>query len=247
MNTDFRRWVHSWFLDLRIDVSVYSLMLLVANYCLDHWGVLQPHVESQTQPVDARSQPDSPVVAVRQHQRLWCLAGFTGSQISGRLLRKVRKPFHMLSAIFWDVKLWRYPAPPSTQAELHPHSELSLRGGSVSDVRLQSQQILRGSHPGPLAVRTLLRFGDESESALHPGGVAHKPARCFRHAQPGVLCLRHPDRNGERFKKWASILMICVKWVQYNCLINRGLANKLVLYLNKTRLSAGCEFKFIVI
>lgn len=89
------------------------------------------------------------------------------------------------------------------QAELHPHSELSLRGGSVSDVRLQSQQILRGSHPGPLAVRTLLRFGDESESALHPGGVAHKPARGLRHAQPGVLCLRHPGRNGER---WAGSL-----------------------------------------
>lgn len=88
--------------------------------------------------------------------------------------------------------------PPSTQTELHTHSELSLRGGSVSDVRLQSQQILRGSHPGPLAVRTLLRFGDESESTLHPGGVAHKPARGLRHAQPGVLRLRHPGGNGER-------------------------------------------------
>lgn len=67
----------------------------------------------------------------------------------------------------------------------------------MSDVSLQRQQILRGSHPGPLAVRTLLRFGDESESALHPGGVAHKPARGLRHAQPGVLRLRHPGGNGE--------------------------------------------------
>lgn len=67
------------------------LMSLVSHiYLSDHWGVFQQHLASQAQPVVARSQPDSPVVALSQYQRFWSLVGIAGGQISGRFLWKVK-------------------------------------------------------------------------------------------------------------------------------------------------------------
>lgn len=91
------------------------------------------------------------------------------------------------------------------QAELHPYCQLFLGGWGISHVGLQDLQVLRGSHLRPTALWALLRPGDESESALHPGDVAHKSAGSVRHSQPGVLCVGHPGGHGESlFAKYSS-------------------------------------------
>jgi len=96
------------------------------------------------------------------------------------------------------------------QTELHPDSELRLCCGSVSDVRLQGRPVLRGPHPGPVGVRPLLWAGDESQPALHPGGVPHQPEGGLRHTQPGVLRLGHPAGNGEELRTALEVFGIDV-------------------------------------
>lgn len=49
------------------ETSMLTFWSVFCIYSLDYWTVFQPHLDSQAQPVDARSQPHFPVVALSQY------------------------------------------------------------------------------------------------------------------------------------------------------------------------------------